>query len=180
VVNIPEDLIATCAFVPCGRRSYAKGWCNTHYNMDRLGQELRTIVPHRDTTERDDLGNKLCIRCDGWLPEGEFAPASHTRDRLTVWCSLCIQTKKFSVTRTDFEQMLAAQGGGCAICSGASADGKNFHVDHDHACCEGQQSCGRCVRGLLCDRCNRGLGAFRDDLLLLSRAAVYLSTWRAA
>jgi hypothetical protein len=34
----------------------------------------------------------------------------------------------------------------------------NVHVDHDHRCCPGDYSCGRCVRGLTHEACNRRLG----------------------
>ncbi len=67
-----------------------------------------------------------------------------------------------------FDAMLAAQGGGCAIChEPASSDGRGLHVDHDH-------ETGR-VRGLLCNSCNHGLGKFRDDPALLRAAIKYLS-----
>jgi hypothetical protein len=37
-------------------------------------------------------------------------------------------------------------------------------VDHDHRCCPGQVSkCGRCVRGLLCARCNTVAGMLEED-----------------
>jgi DNA-directed RNA polymerase subunit RPC12/RpoP len=37
-------------------------------------------------------------------------------------------------------------------------------VDHDHRCCPGQVSkCGRCVRGLLCFRCNVVAGMLDED-----------------
>lgn len=31
------------------------------------------------------------------------------------------------------------------------------YVDHDHKCCSGDKSCGKCVRGILCPGCNTGM-----------------------
>jgi hypothetical protein len=73
--------------------------------------------------------------------------------------------------------MLAAQGGGCAICGATEPGGRGtFHVDHDHGCCAGtnRKTCGSCVRGLLCNGCNIGLGAFADDTTRLAAAIAYL------
>lgn len=42
------------------------------------------------------------------------------------------------------------QGGLCAACR----DKPPTQVDHDHSCCSGKTSCGKCVRGLLCSKCN--------------------------
>lgn len=47
-------------------------------------------------------------------------------------------------------------------------------VDHDHKCCPGKTSCGRCVRGLLCGNCNTILGRQRDDAEVFLRMAGYL------
>lgn len=47
-------------------------------------------------------------------------------------------------------------------------------VDHDHACCPGDRSCGRCVRGLICMRCNAALGMLHDDLAAAQGIADYL------
>lgn len=80
----------------------------------------------------------------------------------------------FGVTPDRYSKMLRAQKGGCAICGGPNSRGRKFAVDHDHSCCSGVRSCGRCVRGLLCDSCNHGLGKFRDDPALLLRAARYI------
>ena len=33
-------------------------------------------------------------------------------------------------------------------------------IDHNHGCCPGKGSCGKCVRGILCRRHNLGLGLF--------------------
>lgn len=68
------------------------------------------------------------------------------------------------ITEADYNAMLAAQGGGCAIC-GNPPKTRRLHVDHDH-------KTGR-VRGLLCFRCNRALPAYVGAAWLL-RAAMYL------
>lgn len=47
-------------------------------------------------------------------------------------------------------------------------------VDHDHKCCKGKTSCGKCVRGLLCGNCNTILGRQRDDAEVFLRQAEYL------
>lgn len=69
-----------------------------------------------------------------------------------------------------YDAMLAEQGGGCAVCGDLPPEGKSLHIDHDHET--------GVIRSLLCDRCNRGLGYFRDRPDLLERAAEYLRRWK--
>lgn len=64
----------------------------------------------------------------------------------------------FSITVDEYNRMLLRQNGGCAVCLEPPAPDRRLSVDHDHACCPGVSSCGRCVRGLLCTRCNWTLG----------------------
>lgn len=63
------------------------------------------------------------------------------------------------ITTAEKVEMLAGQGGGCAICA-AEVEGRRAHIDHDHQCCPGGRSCGQCVRGILCAPCNQKLGWF--------------------
>ena len=83
---------------------------------------------------------------------------------------------KYSLTPEAFDAMLERQGGRCAVCRTADPGGRHgqWHTDHDHSCCPGQRSCGKCLRGLLCGGCNTGIGQFGDDPERLMAAATYL------
>jgi hypothetical protein len=80
---------------------------------------------------------------------------------------------KFGLTREAFDDLLRSQGG-CGICGTADSGTRDWHVDHDHACCPGKTSCGSCVRGLLCSRCNTGAGQFEDSYQRTFAATLYL------
>lgn len=73
--------------------------------------------------------------------------------------------EQYGLDLVQYNEMLAAQGGGCAIC-GSIDKSKALAVDHCH-------DTGR-VRGLLCSTCNTGIGRFSDDPALLIRAARYI------
>jgi hypothetical protein len=86
---------------------------------------------------------------------------------------------KYRLSLEAYKELLREQGGKCAICgspSPADIRASRFHVDHDHTCCPGRKSCGRCIRGLLCRGCNTALGNFGDDPERLIAAAAYLMT----
>jgi len=74
--------------------------------------------------------------------------------------------KTFGLTGAAYAIMLADQGGRCAICRREPRAGSSLHVDHDHGT--------GTVRGLLCFRCNGGLGQFKDDADRLRLAADYV------
>jgi Recombination endonuclease VII len=74
--------------------------------------------------------------------------------------------RKFGLTAEEYDALLQCQDGRCAICREPGNDSIALHVDHDHVT-------GR-VRGLLCFRCNGGLGQFREEPELLRRAAWYV------
>lgn len=84
---------------------------------------------------------------------------------------------KYGITLDEKEQMLAAQGG-CDICGTIVPGGRGWHVDHDHSCCPGDRSCGKCVRGILCANCNLGIGYFEDSPEFLAAAIGYLERYK--
>ena len=72
--------------------------------------------------------------------------------------------RKYGVTQANYDAMLSAQGGRCAICH--KTQERAFDVDHDHTT--------GVVRGLLCTNCNRMIGHAGDDADRLEAAAAYL------
>jgi hypothetical protein len=89
----------------------------------------------------------------------------------------CNLKARFGLSLEDYDRMLAGQHGKCAVCATTEPGGRYntfFLVDHDRTCCPGNKSCGKCVRSLLCFKCNVGLGAFDDDPDRLMAAVAYL------
>jgi hypothetical protein len=76
----------------------------------------------------------------------------------------------YGISTDEYNEILLSQNGRCLIC-GAEPDGRALDVDHDH-------ETGK-VRGLLCHRCNLGVGIFEDDPDLLTAVAEYLKTKEA-
>jgi hypothetical protein len=76
--------------------------------------------------------------------------------------------RNFGITADDVDALLAGQGGKCAICGDEPARAEGWHVDHDH-------ETGR-IRGVLCQRCNHGIGLLDEDPARLRVAADYLES----
>lgn len=73
---------------------------------------------------------------------------------------------RYGVDEERFESMLHEHGGRCAICRKPCGTGTALSVDHDHE--------SGAVRGLLCRKCNAGIGNLGDDPELVERALRYL------
>jgi len=173
---------ALCEFPDCGRRHEARGLCPGHLYQKNSGRELAPLLPRLKTTDRDDLGRKLCRLCAQWLAVEAFYTNPTPKDGLHNRCIDCHRSERlhrnYGITFDAYRQMLEEQGGGCKICGGVNANGKDLAVDHDHSCCPGRKSCGRCVRGLLCSRCNTGIGMLGDTADRLRVALAYLEQRR--
>lgn len=81
--------------------------------------------------------------------------------------------KLYGITVERYDEILASQGGVCAICGQASRQthgttGTTFSLSVDHCHDSGR------VRGILCNDCNRAIGLLGDNIELLERAIRYL------
>ena len=141
---------------------------------------------------------KACYRCKVVKPLTGYR--DNYRGGLTGTCRECLNEMSRARKRTPeqvfsyhpwtnyrirperYWELLEQQGGRCAIkaCGATEPGGMGkWHVDHDHSCCAGKKSCGKCVRGLLCSRCNPMLGMARDNMAILLSAADYLADFNA-
>ena len=94
-------------------------------------------------------GNRQCRACGAQRSRATF------RERL------------YGMTFEQYTGLFERQEGRCAICHEAAGE-LALAADHDHE--------SGAIRGLLCSRCNNGLGSFRDDPVLLQTAIAYLSS----
>ena len=118
---------------------------------------------------------KKCSNCKKLLDIEEFHREKHRPDGKCIFCKSCKRYlqlfKKFRLSKNDYEMMLDAQGGVCAICKQPEKQKRNnvikfLGVDHNHI--SGK------IRGILCADCNLGLGKFKDNPEMLRRALAYL------
>jgi len=76
---------------------------------------------------------------------------------------------KYSITEKELQALIESQGNKCKICDTPFSENfsDRMNIDHDH-------TTGK-LRGLLCHKCNTGLGLFKDDISRLHSAIDYLS-----
>lgn len=72
----------------------------------------------------------------------------------------------YNLSDGEYAALYAAQGGHCYTCgrwTGNRGLSKKLSVDHDHSCCPVPPICGKCIRGLICSRCNSLIGQVGDS-----------------
>lgn len=73
---------------------------------------------------------------------------------------------RYGITVEEYDRMLKAQDGVCAICHKPEPAYSHLAVDHCHLTST--------VRGLLCSRCNTAVAQLQDSPKLARAAAAYL------
>lgn len=132
------------------RKVYALGLCRACYDKTRR-DKTRVYARTRYKKNRRHINE--------WQREYY---KKHKRSELALLQQVL---NRYGLKVADYEWLLERQNDRCALCHEKPKGGR-LYVDHDHTTNK--------VRGLLCPRCNMGLGAFKDHPELLRAAIVYL------
>lgn len=113
----------------------------------------------------DSSQHKYCsLKCRNDWHYNKWKSSGGLRDKVKIRSYWLKHT--YGITIEDYENLLEAQGNRCAICGITEPSGYNWHVDHCHS--KGH------IRGLLCSKCNQGLGLFNDNTEVMRNAIKYL------
>lgn len=129
---------------------------------------------------------KTCILCNTEKPISEFNKDKQTKDGYRNKCRICLNEyrrstynrraetekfgqlrRKYKITPLEYDEMIKE---GCEVCGSF----ERLCIDHDHSCCPGKWTCGECIRGILCRRCNIAEGLFKKDPQMMHNLAVYM------
>lgn len=188
----PRSLVCACGIeMPVGVRGRVPEACPrcraSQYYVAKVAKRGGILCGQRSL-----IYPVACVDCRGlfiarsgvakWCPICRVARDKHKAREFKVKSpakarrsQLAAQLRRHGLTIDGFDALLAEQGGVCAICgTDDPAPKSRLCVDHDHSCCPGAHSCGRCIRGLLCDTCNRTIAI--DNLARLRAAVSYLES----
>lgn len=152
------------------RVSALRGREKVDFSADRRCIVCGISKPASEFPPERNAGSLTCLSCRAEKRRGRWA-AHEPEERRRQMAR--IRLNRYQMSDERFADLLAEQDDKCAVCRGefgVRTDGVvQVIIDHDHACCPGHRSCGECVRGLTCQRCNLAVGWYEvlvaDDAL---------------
>jgi len=159
----------SCNVAGCSEVPLARGWCHLHYKRWKAtGDPLKTLPMGRPQQTTCENGHDDWYVYTGARASQRYCRTCHNQNeaRTPTGRRRELLKRKHGMTLEKFEDLLASQGGVCAICGEVP---HRTHLDHSH-------TTGR-IRGILCYRCNIGIGYLQESPRILQAAIAYLSTF---
>lgn len=179
----PLDEFHVSSRRPSGRGSY----CKPCYNQRSIASYAKRMKEKYDREVQPSRqvppGHRYCSICETIKPLEDFPRNRSGYGGHGHYCKPCHNVRvkqdkekryggtrqyhlqrRYGIGETEFHELLAEQGGVCAICGAEDPR----HVDHDHLT--------GYIRGVLCFNCNGGLGHFQDDPRRIQQAIDYLQS----
>ena len=143
----------SCSMDGCDRVHYAKTYCRMHY-----ARNVRVGTPK---------GKYKTVGDDGIY---YYNGRPYVRKEYVI-------KYNYNMEISEYETRAA---NGCELCGDKPE--RSLHVDHDHKCCDGPISCGKCVRGIVCNKCNKAIdkyetGKMRADYPHMERVKQYVESY---
>jgi len=158
-----HDILGTMAQVICvlcerefGPKNYNSRLCRYCALHNKWCSDCQSALP------REYFTSDMQRRCADCARQYAYAYRKGLSKEDKILASRLRAARRCGISLAEYNQIYADQDGICLICQQADA------TDLDH--CTITNS----VRGLLCGKCNKGLGLFDDDIVFLSRAIAYL------
>lgn len=120
------------------------------------------------------METRVCTKCKEEKLLTEYYKNSLSKTGLTTYCKSCDKNRYrhadyvkrlYGINIEEYNEMVMLQCGTCAICS-EIPENHRLAVDHNHDT--------GIVRGLLCRKCNAGIGLLQDNPQLIERALEYV------
>ena len=111
---------------------------------------------------------QIAIKGKEWREKNKEQIAAYMKEYMKEYIiTPTIRRKwRYGISSEDYDAMLEEQDNKCKICLGEFNDQTVTNIDHCHTTNK--------VRGILCPHCNRGLGQFKEDIKVLTKAINYL------
>lgn len=126
-----------CSLESCDKPHYAKTYCRMHYARAITRNNVERSIDSVDISKSYFYNGKTTL---------------YTRNRMLML--------KYKITLEEYQERTAD---GCELCGEIS--NISYHVDHDHLCCKGQKTCGKCVRGIICHKCNIAVDKMQNGVM---------------
>jgi hypothetical protein len=156
-----------------GYAHYCRECVSEYDKREHVGQMVFKRLIRTET-------HRQCRMCEKLFHISEFNRNSKYPNS---YCKECTDIKQFrsllkrmGLTEERYNKIISDQNNLCYICKRPEKGDRRLSIDHDHQCCPSGRSCGVCVRGLICLKCNTALGAVNDDPQILLSMISYLQS----